>query len=169
VTVPTLVTHEPAFPFGSFELCQEVAASIEAAEFIIIDENSIAGRVHDANVSAIDRFLREGTTIRAAVHAWASAAAASRDCNGLTPRELEVLRHVTAGSTNKEIAGCGNAGGSLSSASHPATHRRSNDAQREPSAHRDFSVLVESVPSIVPDDCEFLAAQFAAPAARAEV
>ena len=26
VTVPTMVIHEPAFPFGSFELCQEVAA-----------------------------------------------------------------------------------------------------------------------------------------------
>jgi DNA-binding CsgD family transcriptional regulator len=105
VTVPTLVTHEPAFPFGSFELCQEVAAGIGTAEFIIIDENSIAGRVHEANVSAIDRFLREGTTMRAAVHTRANAAAASGNCNRLTPRELEVLRHVTAGSTNKEIAG----------------------------------------------------------------
>ena len=61
VTAPTLVTHEPAFPFGSFELCQEVAAGIPNAEFLIVNENSIAGRVHDENVAAIDRFLRSGT------------------------------------------------------------------------------------------------------------
>ena len=61
VTAPTLVTHEPAFPFGSFDLCQEVAAGIPSAEFLVVSDNSIAGRVHDENVAAIDRFLRNGT------------------------------------------------------------------------------------------------------------
>ena len=60
VMAPTLVIHEPAFPFGSFELCQEVAAGIPGAEFLIVTDNSIAGRVHDENVAAIDRFLRAG-------------------------------------------------------------------------------------------------------------
>jgi DNA-binding CsgD family transcriptional regulator len=33
------------------------------------------------------------------------ASAPSRDAHGLSPRELEVLRHVASGKTNKEIAG----------------------------------------------------------------
>jgi pimeloyl-ACP methyl ester carboxylesterase/DNA-binding CsgD family transcriptional regulator len=106
VTVPTLVTHEPAFPFGSFELCREVAAGIPGAEFLIMNENSLAGRVHDENVATIDRFLRSGTTTgftsRAPGHAPTRLPAASE---GLTPRELQVLRLVAAGSTNKAIAG----------------------------------------------------------------
>ena len=60
MTVPTLVTHEPAFAFGSFELCQEVATGIRGAQFVIVNDNSIAGRVHDENIAAIDRFLRSG-------------------------------------------------------------------------------------------------------------
>ena len=55
------MTHEPGFQFGSFELCQEVAAGIRSAEFVIIDENSIAGRQHDETVTVLDRFLRGGT------------------------------------------------------------------------------------------------------------
>jgi DNA-binding CsgD family transcriptional regulator len=106
VTVPTLVTHEPAFVFGSLELCQEVAAGIRDAQFIIVNDNSIAGYVHDENIAAIDRFLRSGT-------ANAPASRASDDtrtkspaaAHGLTPREVQVLRHVAAGSTNKVIAG----------------------------------------------------------------
>lgn len=100
VAVPTLVTHEPGFQFGSFELCQEVAAGIRYAEFVIIDENSIAGRQHDETVTVLDRFLRGGTRTGAPV-----APARAADADGLTPRELQVLRQVAAGSTNKEIAG----------------------------------------------------------------
>jgi pimeloyl-ACP methyl ester carboxylesterase/DNA-binding CsgD family transcriptional regulator len=101
VAIPTLVTHEPGFQFGSFELCQEVAAAIPCAEFVIVDENSIAGRQHDETVAVLDRFLRRGTRMGAAPIAHARAA----DAGGLTPREVEVLRHVAAGATNKEIAG----------------------------------------------------------------
>jgi hypothetical protein len=105
VMVPTLVVHEPAFPFGSFELCQEVAAGIPDAEFVVVTDNSIAGRVHDANVEAIDRFLRAdratASTLRASGDAPATLLPAP---NGLTPREVQVLRQVAAGSTNKEIA-----------------------------------------------------------------
>jgi DNA-binding CsgD family transcriptional regulator len=105
VRVPTLVIHEPAFPFGSFELCQEVAAGIPNAEFVIVTDNSITGRIHDEGVAAFDRFLRAGTamgsTTRASGQAPTNLPAAS---NGLTPREVQVLRQVAAGSTNKEIA-----------------------------------------------------------------
>jgi pimeloyl-ACP methyl ester carboxylesterase/DNA-binding CsgD family transcriptional regulator len=105
VQAPTLVVHEPPFPFGSFELCQEVAAGIPHAELVIIAENSIAGRVHDANIAALDRFLRVGTakahTPEAAGEASATAGAAS---HGLTVRETQVLRLVAGGSKNKEIA-----------------------------------------------------------------
>jgi pimeloyl-ACP methyl ester carboxylesterase/DNA-binding CsgD family transcriptional regulator len=106
VRVPTLVIHEPAFPFGSFELCQEVAAGIPNAEFVIVRDNSITGRVHDEGVAALDQFLRTGTaamgsTARASGEAPTRLPAAS---NGLTPREVQVLRQVAGGSTNKDIA-----------------------------------------------------------------
>ena len=101
VTVPTLVLHESPFPFGSYELCREVAAGIPGAQFVIVAENSICGRVHDATVTAINGFLR-------------STAAGSCVSDGpttlsgtsvrLTARELQVLRRLAAGSTNKEIA-----------------------------------------------------------------
>jgi pimeloyl-ACP methyl ester carboxylesterase/DNA-binding CsgD family transcriptional regulator len=98
VTAPTLVTHEPAFPFGSFELCQEVAAGIPNAEFLIINENSIAGREHDETVAAIERFLRAGTVSASADEIPAPY------FDSLTPREIQVLRLVAGGATNKEIA-----------------------------------------------------------------
>jgi hypothetical protein len=56
VQVPTLVIHEAPFPFGSYELCREVAAGIPGARFVIVTENSLAGRGHDANVTAINGF-----------------------------------------------------------------------------------------------------------------
>jgi pimeloyl-ACP methyl ester carboxylesterase/DNA-binding CsgD family transcriptional regulator len=105
VRVPTLVIHEPAFPFGSLELCQDVAAGIPNAEFVIVTDNSIVGRVHDGNVEAIDRFLRGGST-RSALHPFGGILATPATTpHGLTPREVQVLRYVAAGSTNKDIAG----------------------------------------------------------------
>jgi pimeloyl-ACP methyl ester carboxylesterase len=53
VSVPTLVMHEPSFPFGSFALCQEVAAGIPNAEFVILE---IAGQL-DVAVSTVERHL----------------------------------------------------------------------------------------------------------------
>lgn len=105
VMVPTLVTHEPAFAFGSFELCREVAAGIRGAEFVIVNDNSIAGRVHDENVAAIDSFLRFGTATESTSRASSDAHTELPASNGLTRRELQVLRQVAAGSTNKAIAG----------------------------------------------------------------
>jgi pimeloyl-ACP methyl ester carboxylesterase len=56
----TLVLHDPTFPFGSFELCQEVAASVPAARLVVIEGRSIAGTAHRDYVAAIDQFLRAG-------------------------------------------------------------------------------------------------------------
>jgi pimeloyl-ACP methyl ester carboxylesterase/DNA-binding CsgD family transcriptional regulator len=104
VRVPTLVIHEPAFPFASFELCQEVAAGIANAEFLIVSDNSIAGRVHDEGVAAFDRFLRADLTARPRPRSSTDAPAKLPAPIRLTPREVQVLRHVAGGSTNKEIA-----------------------------------------------------------------
>ncbi len=104
VTTPTLVIHEPAFPFGSFELCQEVAAGIRGARFVVVNDKSISGRVHDGHVAAIDAFLRSGkATVPARVPVLPPAVPTPAPCL-LTPREAQVLRSVAAGSTNKEIA-----------------------------------------------------------------
>ena len=105
VTVPTLVIHEPAFPFGSFELCQEVAAAIPGAEFLIVNDHSIAGRTHDETVTGMDRFLRgvpaTGTSLHAKTETSSDGLSAP---NGLTAREVQILQKVAAGATNKEIA-----------------------------------------------------------------
>jgi len=101
VKVPTLVIHESSFPFGSYELCREVAAGIPGARFVIATDNSIAGRVHDANVTAINGFLRSTAT---GSHVSDGPSALPSDTDRLTPRELQVLRLVAAGSTNKDIA-----------------------------------------------------------------
>ena len=103
--MPTIVIHEPAFPFGSFELCQEVAAGIGGAQFVVVDDKAIAGREHDGYVTAIDQFLRSGSATEFAQRSPGDPrpplpVAPDR----LTPREVQVLRHVAAGSTNKEIA-----------------------------------------------------------------
>ena len=101
VQVPTLVIHEAPFPFGSYELCREVATGIPGARFVIVTENSLAGRVHDANVAAINGFLRS-TAVGS--HVSDGPATPPPTTDRLTARELQVLRLVAAGSTNKEIA-----------------------------------------------------------------
>ena len=106
VSVPALVIHERPFPFGSFQLCQEVAAGIPGAEFVIVNNNSICGRVHNETVAVIDQFLRAGTAKESSPSAADNVVPGRlpRTFNGLTAREREVLQWVTTGATNKEIA-----------------------------------------------------------------
>jgi pimeloyl-ACP methyl ester carboxylesterase/DNA-binding CsgD family transcriptional regulator len=105
VAVPTLVIHEPAFPFGSLALCQEVAKNIRDARFIEVRDKSIAGTTHEGHVYAIDRFLRPGTA-REPRDASSLAPHAPPTVTGspLTSREIQVLTRVASGLTNKEIA-----------------------------------------------------------------
>jgi len=105
VAMPTLVIHEPAFPFGSFELCQDVASRIPGAEFLIVNNESIAGRVHDETVEGIDRFLRGNTETETSLQTTIASGRNVSVPNGLSVREVQILRKVATGSTNKEIAG----------------------------------------------------------------
>jgi DNA-binding CsgD family transcriptional regulator len=103
LTMPTLVTHDPYFAFGSFDLCQEVAAGIGSAGLVTMDANSLAGDFHDCHVEAIDQFLRAGES-----STLISAAVSTRDVRyvgiRLTARESEVLGLLATGLSNKEIA-----------------------------------------------------------------
>jgi pimeloyl-ACP methyl ester carboxylesterase/DNA-binding CsgD family transcriptional regulator len=101
VKVPALVIHEAPFPFVSYELCREVAAGIPGARFVVVTENSICGRVHDANVTAIHGFLRSTATGSLVSDGPTTPLPTTER---LTARELQVLRLVAAGSTNKDIA-----------------------------------------------------------------
>lgn len=105
IRVPTLVIHEPAFPFGSFALCQDVASRIPGAEFLIVNDHSISGRMHDETVAAIDGFLRGRAADVTFRRNMGEPSSLHRPApNGLTPREVQILQQVAAGSTNKEIA-----------------------------------------------------------------
>jgi DNA-binding NarL/FixJ family response regulator len=69
-----------------------------------VRDPSIAGRLHDETVAGIDRFLRGVTADDTSPHTPSGAGGDRSAPNGLTPRELQILRQVAAGSTNKEIA-----------------------------------------------------------------
>jgi len=106
IRMPCLVIHEPGFPFGSFESCQQVASGIPHAQFVIVGGRSIAGSMHAGHVAAIDQFLRSGTVTQSISVTSEAATAVPRFVapDGLTPREVDVLTRVAAGMTNKEIA-----------------------------------------------------------------
>ena len=80
-----------------------MAAGIPNSEFLVVNENSIAGRVHEQNISAIARFLRSGTATPSTT-VGGDTATHSPAFEVLTPRERQVLREVAGGATNKAIA-----------------------------------------------------------------
>ncbi len=98
VRAPTLVIHDTAFPFGSFDLCRDVAAGIDQAELITLDGCFIAGNDQAKYLDAIGQFLsRDGG-------AKPSARLPGQAPISLTPREIAVLRLIAGGYTNQEIA-----------------------------------------------------------------
>jgi pimeloyl-ACP methyl ester carboxylesterase len=86
IRVPTLVLYQREFPFGRFELSQEVAASVASARFVELDPGADGDAVMDA-------FLR-----------GSADATAIKPPAILTAREREVLQLIARGSTNREIA-----------------------------------------------------------------
>jgi DNA-binding CsgD family transcriptional regulator/pimeloyl-ACP methyl ester carboxylesterase len=104
IQVPTLVITRPeahkgmlaegeGSPMASLELSQELAARIPNAELVILEGDHINPFEGDigAFLRAIDTFLER-------------TPAAGGYPDGLTPREVEVLRLVAAGRSNREIA-----------------------------------------------------------------
>jgi pimeloyl-ACP methyl ester carboxylesterase/DNA-binding CsgD family transcriptional regulator len=104
LTMPALVIHEPSFPFGSLDLCRDVAKKIPNARFVVVNDKSIAGTVHDGHIFAIDGFLRSRTADPPGTVPVISAAPPTVTRTRLTAREVQVLRRVAGGLTNKEIA-----------------------------------------------------------------
>jgi pimeloyl-ACP methyl ester carboxylesterase/DNA-binding CsgD family transcriptional regulator len=103
-TMPALVIHEPSFPFGSLDLCRDVAKKIPNARFVVVNDKSIAGTVHDGHIFAIDGFLRSRTADPPGAAPVISAAPPTVTGTRLTAREVQVLRRVAGGLTSKEIA-----------------------------------------------------------------
>jgi DNA-binding CsgD family transcriptional regulator/pimeloyl-ACP methyl ester carboxylesterase len=105
VQVPTLVMTRPQAhhgmlaegddsPMARLDLSQELAANIPNAELALLEGDHINPFEGDLDgfIRVLDEFLQ-------------STPAAGRYSDGLTPREVEVLRLVAAGRSNREIAG----------------------------------------------------------------
>lgn len=93
VAVPTLVLHEPSFPFSAPELCRDVASKIPGAALRILDERALTSGRHKELAAVLDDFL----------HADAREVRTTPSAP-LTRRELDVLRLIAAGRSNKAIA-----------------------------------------------------------------
>jgi DNA-binding CsgD family transcriptional regulator/pimeloyl-ACP methyl ester carboxylesterase len=95
VKAPTLVVHDKNFPFASLEACRDLASGIADAQMVVIDGDG------DAEIAAIDTFLRSRGASSVAAEGAASAGAYP---NRLSAREVEVLRLIAAGKSNQQIA-----------------------------------------------------------------
>lgn len=100
VRADTLVIHDTGFPFGSFELCRDVAAGIGQARLAVLDGCFITGDDQAPYLEAITSFLRGSAEGPAPARTQTGGATPA----GLTQREVEVLRLIARGRTNQEIA-----------------------------------------------------------------
>jgi pimeloyl-ACP methyl ester carboxylesterase/DNA-binding CsgD family transcriptional regulator len=96
VQAPTLVIHDAAFPFGSFELCRDVASGIRQSQLVVLNGRFISGVDQTGYLETLRGFLSPGEGAIARTVASAEVP--------LTPRETEVLRLIASGRTNLEIA-----------------------------------------------------------------
>jgi len=94
LAMPVLVVHDTGFPFGSLALCQDLASRIPNARLATVYAD------RDAEVEAIDSFLRSRADAPELTLSGAGDVGGAR----LTPREVEVLRLIAAGRTNREIS-----------------------------------------------------------------
>jgi pimeloyl-ACP methyl ester carboxylesterase/DNA-binding CsgD family transcriptional regulator len=94
VRVPTLVVHEPSFPFSTAELSRDVASAIPGAEFLVLREHALTSGRHEEFAAAVDDFIRSNAGDSQVMVPSAS----------LTRRELDVLRLIAAGRSNRGIA-----------------------------------------------------------------
>jgi pimeloyl-ACP methyl ester carboxylesterase/DNA-binding CsgD family transcriptional regulator len=101
VAAPTLVLHDPAFSFGSFDLCREVASGIPDARLIVVNDRPMMTGSYDETLPAIESFLRAGIVDTSI---GVSGTGVTPDTSALTPREHEVLRLIATGRSNKAIA-----------------------------------------------------------------
>jgi len=101
VAAPTLVLHDPTFPFGSFDLCREVASGIPDARLTILNDRPMMGGSYEETLPAIDHFLRAGSDDTSV---GVSRPTFTNDASALTSREREVLRFIASGRPNKAIA-----------------------------------------------------------------
>jgi DNA-binding NarL/FixJ family response regulator len=110
---PTLVLHRSDVPWLPVDIARALASRIPEARLSILEGESTAPYLGDteAAASAIDEFLgevEEGRTARWEAGAAGTEQKGSRPAydypNGLTAREVEVLRRLAGGRTNSEIA-----------------------------------------------------------------
>jgi DNA-binding CsgD family transcriptional regulator/pimeloyl-ACP methyl ester carboxylesterase len=99
VDIPTLVLHPRDYVMWRSEESAKLAAGIKDAGMVLIDGDDMLGD-HVQGLKAIDDFLA-GVPHHSAP-APGEASQSSKD--GLSPRELEVLRLVAAGRSNAQIA-----------------------------------------------------------------
>jgi DNA-binding CsgD family transcriptional regulator len=97
VSAPTLVLHDPDFPFASFDLCRNVASAIPDARLMAAHESFMMGPRYEETVAVMNQFLRSP--------ALAEDVPRHPQCvPAITPRERDVLRLVATGRSNKLIA-----------------------------------------------------------------
>lgn len=93
VSCPTLVLHRKGSRVLSPEVARGLAAHIPDSRLVLLEGASLAPFVGEVDgvVAAIDGFLGDGNTSESSP-------------DGLSPREVQVLRLIAAGQSNREIA-----------------------------------------------------------------
>jgi pimeloyl-ACP methyl ester carboxylesterase/DNA-binding CsgD family transcriptional regulator len=110
---PTLVLHRRNIPWLPVAIAQSLASRIPKARLMVLEGEATAPYLDDseAAASAIEEFLDE-TEAERTVRGEASVSEAEQERahlarsypDGLTAREVEVLRRLAGGQTNGEIA-----------------------------------------------------------------